>query len=310
MAKSTRNTVILAKRQAAIGTPAVPSGADDAMLISNPSHTPVAATMVSRDLIRPYYGRSQELTAAAHTELTFDVEIAGAGAAGTPPAWGRLLTACYFTETIEDGVSVKYAPVSVKPTTPLTIYYYLDGLLHQLTDAYGTVSFDITAGAIPKMSFKFMGAYNPVTDTPLPAGTDFSKFLTPKLGLTAHTTWSMHGYTGPLQQLSLDIANSLNWFQLIGDEGAEVDDRQPTGKIVMGLGKVSDMDWWTASKDAVLGPLSIQQGQSAGNIVLFEAPQAQISNLTYSDQNNKAMLNGDLGINPEDGNDELIITVK
>ncbi|MEM5449855.1 phage tail tube protein [Paraburkholderia guartelaensis] len=310
MAKSTKKTVILAKMQDAIGTPAVPTGADDAMLVTNPSHTPLAATMVSRDLIRPFYGNNQQLTAGVHTELSFDVEIAGSGAAGTAPAWGRLLVACYFAETITAGSDVKYAPVSLKPDTPLTIYYHLDGLLHQLTDAYGTVSFDITSAGIPKMSFKFMGTYDPVTDSPLPAGVDFSKFLTPKIANTANTTWSMFGYSGPLQSLSLDIANSLNWFQMIGDEGAEVDDRAPTGKIVMELSKVSDKDWWTAARDATLAALTIQQGQAAGNIVLLEAPQAQISNLSYSDQNNKALLNGDLGLNPLNGNDELIITVK
>lgn len=310
MAKSIKNTVILAKLQDAIGAAAVPTGADDAMLITNPSHTPVSANMVSRDLIRPYFGNSQQLSAGVHTELSFDVEIAGSGVPGTAPAWGRLLVACYFLESITENADVKYTPVSQKPTTPLTIYYHLDGLLHKLTDAYGSVSFDISSGAIPKMSFKFMGAYNPVTDTPLPANTDFSKFLTPKLGLTANTTWSMFGYSGPLQSLSVDVANSLNWFQMIGEEGAEVNDRAPTGKIVMELSSVADKDWWTAAKDAQLGPLSIRHGQVAGNIVQLDAPQAQISNLSYSDQNNKALLNGDLGLYPLNGNDELTVTVK
>lgn len=310
MSKSIKNTVILAALQEAIGTEAVPTGAADAMLITNPSHTPVAATMVSRDLIRPYFGNSQQLAAGVHAELSFDVEIAGSGAAGTAPAWGRLLVACYFAETVTEATDVKYTPVSVKPTTPLTIYYHLDGLLHKLTDAYGTVSFDLTSAAIPKMSFKFMGTYNPVTDTPLPADTDFSKFLTPKLALTANTTWSMHGYSGPLQSMSIDMANALNWFQLIGEEGAEVDDRAPAGKIVMELSTVASKDWWTAARDATLGALTIMQGQTAGNIVQFDAPQAQISNLSYSDQNNKALLNGDLGLNPLNGNDELVITVK
>ncbi|WP_322105853.1 phage tail tube protein [Paraburkholderia sp. J41] len=310
MAKSIKNTVILAKLQNAIGVAAVPTGADDAMLVTNPSHTPVASTMVSRDLIRPYFGNSQQLTAGVHTELSFDVEIAGSGVAGTVPAWGRLLVGCYFAETVTENTDVKYAPVSQKPNTPLTIIYHLDGLLHKLTDAYGTVSFDVTSGAIPKMSFKFMGTYNPVVDSPLPADTDFSKFLTPKLALTANTTWSMSGYTGPLQSVSLDIANTLNWFQLIGEEGAEVDDRAPTGKIVMELSTVASKDWWSAARDAVLGALTVQHGQVAGNIVQFDAPQVQISNLSYSDQNNKALLNGDLTLSPLAGNDELVITVK
>jgi hypothetical protein len=78
----------------------------------------------------------------------------------------------------------------------------------------------------------------------------------------------------------------------------------------MELNTVASKDWWSAARDATLGALTIMQGQTAGNIVQFDAPQAQISNLSYSDQNNKALLNGDLGINPLNGNDELVITVK
>jgi hypothetical protein len=308
--KSTRNTVLLAALQNAIGVPAVPAGAQDAMLITNPSATPIATDMVSRDLIRPYFGSSDQLPASSHAELSFDIEIAGSGTAGEAPAWGRLLVACNFTETVTEGVDVKYAPNSIVVPTPLTLYYYLDGLLHKITDARGSVSFDFTVNAIPKMSFKFMGVYSPVTDTPLPADTDFTKFLQPKLASTAATTWSMHGYTGPLQDLSLDIANTLNWAELIGYQAAEITDRAPTGKITMQLGSVADKDWWTASQSAVLGALNITHGTVAGNIVQFDAPKVQISNLAYSDTNSKALLGGDLTVTPDAGNDELVITVK
>jgi Phage tail tube protein len=308
--KSTRNSVVLAALQNAIGVPAEPNGAQDSMLVSNISATPIAADMVSRDLIRPFFGNSDQLPAGAHAELNFDVEIAGSGTAGDAPAWGRLLVACNFTEAVTEGADVRYTPNSIVVQTPLTIYYHLDGLLHKLTDARGTVSFAFTVNRIPKMSFKFMGVYDPVTDSPLPAGTDFGKFLKPKLASSAATTWSMHGYSGPLQDLSLDIANTLNWAALIGYEAAEITDRAPTGKITMQLGSVADKDWWTASQNAVLGALNITHGAAAGNIVQFDAPKVQISNLAYSDTNSKALLGGDLTVTPDEGNDELVITVK
>lgn len=216
---------------------------------------------------------TSRLTAGCHAELDFEIEVAASGVAGTPPAWGRLLIPCYFSETVTADTSVVYAPVSVQPTTPLTLYYYLDGLLHKLTDAYGTVSWDFTVKQIPKLKFHFMGVYNPVTDSPIPAGTDFSKFLVPKIASTQFTTWQMHAYSGPLQALSLDIANTLNWSQLIGYERAEVTDRKPTGKITMQLGPVADKDWWTSAKDALLGALTITHGVGAGNIVQARCAQ-------------------------------------
>ncbi|MFM0513277.1 phage tail tube protein [Paraburkholderia sp. RL17-373-BIF-A] len=308
--KSMKNSVVLAALQVAIGTPAVPTSADDAMLVSNISAKPVAADYVSRDTIRPFFGNDQQLTAGCHAELDFEIEVAASGVAGTPPAWGRLLVPCYFSETVTADTSVVYAPVSVQPSTPLTLYYYLDGLLHKLTDAYGTVSWDFTVKQIPKLKFHFMGVYNPVTDSPIPTGTDFSKFLVPKIASTQFTTWQMHAYSGPLQALSLDIANTLNWSQLIGYERAEVTDRKPTGKITMQLGSVADKDWWTSARDALLGALTITHGVGAGNIVQIDAPKVQLTDPSYTDQDNKVMLDATLTVTPDAGNDELIITVK
>ncbi|MBR7961418.1 hypothetical protein KDW41_13290 [Burkholderia vietnamiensis] len=305
-----RNSVVLAALQTAVGTAAVPKGATDAILISNPSAKPIAAEYADRDLVRPFFGSSEKMPAGAHAELDFEVEVAGSGTAGVAPVWGRLLVACNFSETVTAGANVKYQPVSTAIKTPLTLYYYLDGLLHKLTDALGTVSWDFTVKQIPKMKFHFVGVYNPVVDSPLPTDTDFSKFLRPKLASTEATTWSMHGYTGPLQALSIDLANSLNWAALIGYEGAEITDRQPTGKITMQLGSVAEKNWWQTAKDATLGALTITQGTVAGNIVQIDAPKVQLSDPTYTDDNKKAMLDATLTISPDRGNDELVITVK
>ncbi|WP_321944732.1 phage tail tube protein [Burkholderia cenocepacia] len=308
--KSMRNSVVLAALQTAVGTPAVPKSATDAILVSNPSAKAISAEYTGRDLVRPYFGSSEQLPAGAHAELDFEVEVAGSGSAGVAPAWGRLLVACNFVETVTDKVDVKYRPVSTAVQTPLTLYYYLDGLLHKLTDARGTVSWDFTVKQIPKMKFHFMGVYNPVVDSPLPADTDFSKFLRPKLASTEATTWAMHGYTGPLQALSLDLANSLTWAALIGYEGAEINDRQPTGKITMQLGSVAEKNWWQSVKDATTGALTITQGNVPGNIVQFDAPKVQLTDPSYSDQDKKVMLDATLTVSPALGNDELVITVK
>ena len=77
-----RNTAILAKIEATYGTDATPTEAANALLVSNVSINPLNAQNVSRDLIRPFLGGSEQLVGAANIELSFDVELAGAGAAG------------------------------------------------------------------------------------------------------------------------------------------------------------------------------------------------------------------------------------
>jgi hypothetical protein len=100
MPKLTRKRAILAKIESTYGTDSVPTGAANAILVRNIEVTPIAAEVVGRDVIRPYMGESEQLIANRRVELSFEVEVAGSGTAGTAPAYGPLLRACGLTETV------------------------------------------------------------------------------------------------------------------------------------------------------------------------------------------------------------------
>lgn len=95
----TRRTAILAKTESQYATDALPDGTD-AILIRSLSVTPIEADVVSRDLIRPYLGNSDQLLAQTRVSLSFEVEMAGSGAAGTAPRFSSLLRACGMAQTI------------------------------------------------------------------------------------------------------------------------------------------------------------------------------------------------------------------
>ena len=88
-----RNTVILLKLEGPglYGTDPVPTGAANAMLVSNLSVTPMNSQNVDRDLIRPYLGGSEQLMGTRYVEMGFDIELVGSGAVATAPAWGPAL---------------------------------------------------------------------------------------------------------------------------------------------------------------------------------------------------------------------------
>lgn len=310
MAKSSRKVLVLAKIQVAAGVPAVPTVAENAILVRNPNPNPVVTESVDRALLRPYFGNSEQLPGLIHSEIDFEVELAGSGTPGVAPAWGPLLRACAFAQTVTDDVDVKYRPITDNLES-LTLHYNLDGVLHQLTDCVGTVSFDLTAKGIPIMKFHFIGTYNPVTDSPVPGAVDYSKFLTPRtVNKTNTPTWSMHDYTGCLQSLQVDMANQLVYRGLVGCEGPRLTDRKPTGSAVFELGSVASKNWWAAVEAGTSAPLTITHGVEAGNIIVFDAPKVQLTGLQYSDQDSIAMLTSALTINPDQGNDEFVITVK
>jgi hypothetical protein len=56
--------------------------------------------------------------------------------------------------------------------------------------------------------------------------------------------------------------------------------------------------------------LSFTQGRVAGQIVQFDAPSVQLTELKNADDNGDARLSFTLTLLPVLGNDELVITVK
>jgi hypothetical protein len=255
-------------------------------------------------------GNNQNLPVANRSMVEFEVELAGSGALGTAPAWGGLLRGCGMAEVITASTKVEYTPVSAAFDS-LTIYCNYAGVLHKLTGARGTFSLGLSAKKIPKISFKFTGIFNAVTDVTLPTPV-FTAFIQPLAVLTGQTSaFSLHGFsTAVLQELSIDIGNTVTHRQLVGSEAVIITDRATAGKAVIEAVTVATKDFWTLSKNASLDALSIQHGNTAGNIVVIDAPKVQLSKPSYSDSDNIRMLNIDLLFQPNSGNDELKITVR
>ena len=82
MSRLIRNTAILAKTETVYGVDAVPTGAANALLVSNLSINPLNAQNVDRNNIRPYLGGDEQLVGSRYVEMGFDVELVGAGTPG------------------------------------------------------------------------------------------------------------------------------------------------------------------------------------------------------------------------------------
>ena len=74
-----RKTAILAKAETTYATDSTPTEGANAILVSNVSINPLNAQNVSRDLIRPYLGGSEQLVVSSTVKCTFTVELSGAG---------------------------------------------------------------------------------------------------------------------------------------------------------------------------------------------------------------------------------------
>ena len=320
MARATRNSVILAKVEATYGVDSTPTGVANALLVSNLSPVKINANNVNRDLVRPYLGGSEQLFGSASLEISFDVELAGSGAAGTAPAYGPLLLACAFAETVTAATRVDYVPMSDMSTMKsATIYYYADGELHKLLGARGDVTIKMGVGERPIMSFKFVGIDGGKTAAALPAAT-LTAWKAPLVVSDPNTadvllgcTYNAGALTGgtayPSKGLEFAMGNAVAFTALIGGESVELTQRDVTGKVSMELTAAQAVTFFGSVKANTLQGIGMVHGTTAGYKVLLHAPNAQLIDMAQADNNGRIAYDFGVRAIPSAGNDDLRICV-
>lgn len=315
-----RNTVILAKTESTYGTDSTPTEGANAILVSNVTITPLKSNNVDRNLVRGYMGGSEQLAGAISVDIGFDVELAGAGAAGTAAPYGPLLRACGFVETLSASVRAEYN-LTTPVTDSLTIYGFWDGAKHIIRGCRGTVSINMTSGNRPLLSFKFTGLDGGVTSA-TPSALTLGQFKTPlvvnepntgdvTLGCTyTAATPTLTGGTGyPSQGLSLDLGNSVQYLPMLGGESVEITDRSATGSVQLDLTAAQEATFMTNVKANTTQSLGLMHGTTAGYKTMVFLPNVQLVNPSKANVQGKLMIGFDMRVLPSSGNDEIKIVV-
>ncbi|GAB4184242.1 MAG: hypothetical protein OHK0024_24410 [Thalassobaculales bacterium] len=160
MAKYWRNKVLLAKVETIYGTDSSPTGAANAIQATDVQLRPMEGGEVRRNLDRGFMGSSGSLLVNLHVALSFKVEMAGAGTAGTAPAYGPLLRACGMSEVLVTGTGTIQnspptstgAPTGTWTYTRTTAYAGTEERTVTLTcttgGGSGTAEFTVSAPAV------------------------------------------------------------------------------------------------------------------------------------------------------------------
>ncbi|MFZ9264218.1 MAG: phage tail tube protein [Polynucleobacter sp.] len=310
MAKLYRKRTVLVKAESTYGTDSTPAGSD-AVQVRNLEITPVESEVLSRDLVRTYLGNSPQLIANTRVTVTFEVEYAGSGTAGTAPRYGSLLKACGFSETVVASTSVTYAPVSTSFSS-VTIYYSTDGVRHKVTGARGTFSINLNANQIPVINFTMTGQYNAPTDTADPT-TTFTNQAAPQIFNDTNTTaFTIFSETDlPLQTCTLDLGNEVVYRELVNsDKEVTIVNRAANGSLVIEMPTLASHDFFADAVAGTTGNLSIVHGTNAGNIITLASAANAISlgNPSYSEDQGVVMLNLPYTLVPSSsGNDEFTL---
>ena len=310
MALLARKTSIIAKIEATAGTDSVPTGAANSVRVRNLDLTPQDADYASRDLIQAFFGNFEDLPGAKRGILSFEVEMAGAGAAGTAAPYGPLLRACAMSETLVASTTATYAPISAAIES-VSIYYNTDGINHKFLCARSNVSMSWSIKNVPVFKFTFTGIYVAVADVAAPAQT-FTQWTKPLVVSNINTTpFTLHSYAAVASDLTIDFGNVVVHRSLIGgSESVLITDRKPSGSVTIEMTPVATKDWFGICAAATIGGLDITHGITAGNKVQVTSSGVQLKNPRYADQDGIRMLTMDMRFVPTSGNDEISIVVK
>lgn len=297
---------ILAKLETAYGSDASPATANS-ILVRNLDVTALNSEVVGRDLVRGYFGASEQVIASTNVQVTFEVEMAGAGAAGTIPKYGVLLRACGMSESVSAGVKVSYAPVS-SGIESATIYFNVDGVLHKVIGSRGNVELVMNAGEIPVYRFTFTGKYVAPTDAVLPT-VDYSGFQTPLAINDVNTDFSFFSYAAPMESLSVNVGNTVIYRNLVNSETVIISDRQASGTVTFEAPNIATKDFFTIATGRTNGTLDVTHGTAVGNKVRMVSSRTDITNVTYADSDGIHMLNVPFTLVPTAAGNDFAIEV-
>jgi hypothetical protein len=278
----TRNRLLLAKAESSYGTSPSPAGAD-AVLISALDVQPLQLELKDRELIRGYLGQSAQIVGQTSVGVTFSVELAASGTAGTAPRWGPLIKACGFSETIVASTSVTYAPVS-SSFSSVALDFRNDGQRHLILGTRGNVAIEMSAGELPKLNFNFTGIYAAPTATANPSATFTNQADPVAVNADNTTSVSVHSYSACMNAFSLDMANNVIYRQLAGcTKQVMITNRVPTGSITIELPDLGTKDYFSIAAAQTAGSISFQHGQTAGNRATVTMSNCAFDSPSYED---------------------------
>lgn len=301
----TAKRALLAKIESTYGTDPTPVGGTDAMYVYDLSITPMELVKAERNPVRPFFGADATILGGTPVKLEFKVPIAGGGAAATAPGDDCVLRACGHAKTV--GADVTYSLIGAAYESA-TFYANVDGVLHKVTGARGSVSFDFSHGQVPMKAYSIVGIYSAPTDTALPTVTFGATWPKPLIMNKVNTTpVTLHGISVILTKLSIKPEQSVEWRDWVNstEEVKIVNRPKVTMDVSIQADTLAAKDWFATAKAGTTGALTITHGTVAGNKAKIDAATVQLFDPSYEDDGGIVMIKmSGLLLPSATGNDE------
>ena len=299
---------ILAKLETTYGVDAGPLAAQ-AIRAFDATWNPLEGTELERATAQPYMGQGDHYVVGKYATCEFSVEAAGSGTAGTAPAYDACLRMAGLSPVITAGTDVAYAPVSTGHESA-SLYCILDGKRYRTYGARADVTLEIEGAKVPSWRFKVTGLFVEVDAAAMPV-VDFSAYMKPVPAEKAHIPeFTLHGYAAKFKKLTFGLGQKVEYRGLANDESVIISERKGTVNIDIEEPPLATKNYYQAVTSHTRGPLVLQHGTTAGNIIKVTAPALQLSKPKTAKVNNIEHLQwSNAWLNPVSGDDESVVTI-
>lgn len=251
---------------------------------------------------------AQQTNVVVTTTQAIDLKAGGSVSTITPTFSGNLVVGDKWYVIVYP-VGIQYLPVS-SGFESLTIYMYLDGLLHKMPGARGTFTVSGEAGGYAKAQFTFTGQYVAPVDAALPTTAKFERQTPAMVELSDLYIGSFGAVCSKFDfDLGVTISPRVDANSADGYNGVRVTARDAKGSIDPEATLVADFAWWTALASGTQYLWRTKVGQTAGNRVFALAPCVQITGLSYADRDQIRTMDVPLKFSRWFGNDSLIFHI-
>ena len=310
-----RNTVILVKPATVAGEDSLPTGAANAVLISEMAITPLEIEKIANPAMKGFFGASADLMGAASVKIEITVALAGSGVAATPPAWGKLNMGCAMAEgVLTVPARVEYTPVS-DVLKDVTLYYYDAGVLHKALGSMGNVSLSAKKGGTPSLKYEFTGVAGAISATPN-ATANLTAWKKPVamikenvVDMTFGGTYAAGEVDGgdkyPSTGLDVNFGNKVEFHSNLSLNEADITDREVTGSTELQLTAAQEVAMLERVRSGEEISVALRIGLLTGNSILIYGPSVQLSNPKKVDVQGIRYVGFDLKFIPVAGNDEI-----
>ena len=136
--------------------------------------------------------------------------------------------------------------------------------------------------------------------------------LVPALVSTENTTFTLDGYSPPLQRIEISTGNQLQYRSRVGpQDSVRFRNRSMGGTLLIEAPNLSDKDYYAKALTRQTVAMQIVHGLGGGNIIQLDAPRLEFGAPTREDGDGDLMIRFPFALLPSAaGNDELLITTK